>query len=78
MGSDRLSSPVEVVGAGPCGLAAAIALKQAGIAAVVFEQGCLVSSISQYPTYITFFSSADRIFIENGRDHGGLIAAALG
>lgn len=63
MGSDRPPSPVVVIGAGPCGLAAAIALKQAGIPAVVFEQGCLVSSISQYPTYITFFSSADKISI---------------
>lgn len=58
-----MTSPVCIVGAGPCGLAAAIALGQAGIPAVVFEQGCLVSSISQYPTYITFFSSADKISI---------------
>ena len=56
-------SPVVVIGAGPCGLAAAIALKQAGIPAVVFEQGCLVSSISQYPTFITFFSTAEKISI---------------
>lgn len=58
-----MSSPVVVIGAGPCGLAAAIALKQAGIPAVVFEQGCLVSSVSQYPTYITFFSTAEKISI---------------
>ena len=31
-------SPVVVIGAGPCGLAAAIALKQAEIPAIVFEQ----------------------------------------
>lgn len=59
----RQTTEVCIIGAGPCGLAAAIALKQAGIPAVVFEQGCLVSSISQYPTYITFFSSADKISI---------------
>ena len=59
----RQLAEVCIIGAGPCGLAAAIALKQAGIPAVVFEQGCLVSSISQYPTYITFFSSADKISI---------------
>ncbi len=56
-------SPVVVIGAGPCGLAAAIALKQAEIPAIVFEQGCLVSSISQYPTFITFFSTAEKISI---------------
>lgn len=58
-----MTSPVCIIGAGPCGLAAAIALKQAGISAVVFEQGCLVSSVSQYPTYITFFSTAEKISI---------------
>lgn len=56
-------STVCIIGAGPCGLAAAIALKQAGIPCVVFEQGCLVSSVSQYPTFITFFSTADKISI---------------
>jgi thioredoxin reductase (NADPH) len=55
--------PVCIIGAGPCGLAAAIALKQAGIPAVVTEQGCLVSSVAQYPTYITFFSTAEKISI---------------
>ena len=59
----RLTAPVAIIGAGPCGLAAAIALTQAGIPAVVFEQGCLVSSVSQYPTFITFFSTADKISI---------------
>jgi len=59
----RPPSAVVVIGAGPCGLAAAIALKQAGIPSVVFEQGCLVSSVSQYPTYITFFSTAEKISI---------------
>ena len=52
---------VAVVGAGPCGLAAAIALEQAGIHAVVFDKSCLVSTIASYPTYLTFFSSADRL-----------------
>lgn len=52
-----------VVGAGPCGLAAAVALEEAGIPSVVFDRSCVVSSIARYPTYLTFFSSPDRLEI---------------
>ena len=54
---------VAVVGAGPCGLAAAIAAQRAGLSAVVFDRGCLVNGIASYPTYMTFFSTAERIAI---------------
>ena len=52
-----------IVGAGPCGLAAAIAAKKAGLRAVVFDRGPIVNGITNYPTYMTFFSTADRISI---------------
>ena len=52
-----------VIGAGPCGLAVGIAAHQRGLSCTIFEQGCVVSSIAQYPTYITFFSTAERIAI---------------
>jgi thioredoxin reductase (NADPH) len=52
-----------VVGAGPCGLAAAIAAQRVGLSAVVFDRGCLVNGIAGYPTYMTFFSTAERIAI---------------
>jgi len=52
-----------VVGAGPCGLAAAVAARRAGLSAVVFDRGCLVNGIASYPTYMTFFSTAERIAI---------------
>lgn len=54
---------VAVVGAGPCGLAAAIACQRAGLRVVTFDRGCLVSGIHGYPTYMTFFSTAERIAI---------------
>jgi thioredoxin reductase (NADPH) len=52
---------VVVVGAGPCGLAAAISLKAAGLTVRVYDRDCVVSSITQYPTYATFFSTAERL-----------------
>jgi thioredoxin reductase (NADPH) len=55
--------PVVVIGAGPCGIAAAAALQQAGVRSIVFDRGCLVSSIAAYPLYMTFFSTAERIAI---------------
>ena len=56
-------SDVVIVGAGPCGLAAAIAIERAGWHALVIEASCVVSSIANYPTYLTFFSTAERIEI---------------
>jgi thioredoxin reductase (NADPH) len=52
-----------VIGAGPCGLAASIALQQAGLSNVIIERDCLVSGIASYPTDMTFFSTAEKIAI---------------
>ena len=52
---------VAIVGAGPCGLAAAISARRAGLDAVVFDAECVVSSITHYPTYATFFSTAEKL-----------------
>ena len=52
---------VAIVGAGPCGLAAAISAGAAGLDALVFDAHCVVSSITQYPTYATFFSTAEKL-----------------
>jgi thioredoxin reductase (NADPH) len=50
-----------IVGAGPCGLAVAVAAQAAGVSAVTFDRGCLVSGIAQYPPYMQFFSTAERL-----------------
>jgi len=52
-----------VIGAGPCGLAAGVAAKRAGLRASVFDKGAIVSSLLKYPLYITFFSTAERLEI---------------
>jgi len=52
---------VVIVGAGPCGLAAAISVRRAGLDALVFDAECVVSSITHYPTYASFFSTAEKL-----------------
>jgi thioredoxin reductase (NADPH) len=59
--TDRLD--VAIVGAGPCGLAAAIAMKRVGLSAAVFDRSCVVSGIAGYPTYLTFFSTVEKLAI---------------
>lgn len=54
---------VVIVGAGPCGLAAAITAMRAGLRVQVFDKGPVVSTIVAYPTYATFFSTAEKLSI---------------
>lgn len=60
-----MSEPFDlaVVGAGPCGIAAGIAAHRADLSCILFDKRCVVSSISGYPTWMTFFSTADRLEI---------------
>ena len=52
-----------IVGAGPVGLAAAIEAKRLGLEYVVLEKGCIANAIFGYPTYMTFFTTAERLEI---------------
>jgi thioredoxin reductase (NADPH) len=58
-----VTTDVLIVGAGPCGLAAAISAMRAGLRVEVLDAGCIVSTITQYPTYVTFFSTAEKLGI---------------
>ncbi|MEI4830459.1 YpdA family putative bacillithiol disulfide reductase [Bacillus sp. FJAT-53711] len=52
-----------IIGGGPCGLAAAIALQNVGINPLVIEKGNIVNAIYNYPTHQTFFSSSEKLEI---------------
>ncbi|MCY4572549.1 MAG: YpdA family putative bacillithiol disulfide reductase [Gemmatimonadetes bacterium] len=52
-----------IVGAGPCGLAAAVAAKERRLSYAVFDRGCITESLTHYPYYMTFFSTAERLEI---------------
>lgn len=52
-----------VIGSGPVGLEAAIRAKRAGLDYLVVDQGPVVAAIDRYPTYMTFFTTAERLEI---------------
>ncbi|MBT8398286.1 MAG: YpdA family putative bacillithiol disulfide reductase [Gemmatimonadetes bacterium] len=54
---------IAVVGAGPCGIAVGAAAKKANMSALLFDKGCVGASIVNYPYYMRFFSTADRLEI---------------
>ena len=52
-----------IVGAGPTGLATAIECQRAGLSIVVIEKGCLVNSLTNYPTDMVFFTTPELLEI---------------
>jgi len=54
---------VLIIGAGPSGLATAIAAKQRGLDYVVVEKGILVNSIFQFPQHMVFFTTPELLEI---------------
>jgi len=54
---------VVIVGAGPAGLAAAIAAKRRGISTAVLEKGALVNSLLHFPTEMVFFTTPELLEI---------------
>lgn len=52
-----------IVGAGPIGLACAIEASKNNLTSLIIEKGCLVNSIYNYPTNMTFFSTSERLEI---------------
>lgn len=54
---------VIIIGGGPCGLSAGVECQEAGLNPLIIEKGCLVNSIYQYPTYLTFFSTPELLEI---------------
>jgi thioredoxin reductase (NADPH) len=52
-----------VIGAGPTGLACGIELKRRGLNAMVIDKGCVVNSLYNYPTHMTFFTTPELLEI---------------
>jgi len=54
---------VLIVGAGPIGMACGIEAKQAGLSYVIVDKGALVNSLYNYPVFMTFFSTSQKLEI---------------
>ena len=54
---------IVIIGAGPAGLAAAIAATRAGLRVAVIEKGALVNSLLHYPTDMVFFTTPELLEI---------------
>jgi thioredoxin reductase (NADPH) len=64
----RIFIPMEtydilIIGAGPIGLACGLAAKKAGLNYLIIEKGCLTNSLYNYPLYMTFFSTSEKLEI---------------
>ena len=56
---------VVIIGGGPIGLACGIACQNANLEYIILEKGCLVNSLYHYPTTMTFFSTSERLELNN-------------
>jgi len=54
-----------IIGGGPIGIACALEAKKHGLNYVILEKGCLVNSIYYYPTNMTFFSTSEKLELDN-------------
>lgn len=56
---------VVIIGGGPIGLACGIEAQKKGLSYVILEKGCLVNSLYYYPSNMTFFSTSERLELDN-------------
>src|ERR1700712_947853 len=50
-----------IIGGGPIGIACALEAKKAGLSFLIIAKGCLVNSLYNYPSTMTFFSTSEKL-----------------
>jgi thioredoxin reductase (NADPH) len=54
-----------IIGGGPIGIACGLAAQKAGLSFQIVEKGCLVNSLYNYPSTMTFFSTSEKLEVDN-------------
>ena len=62
---EDLDLDVLIIGAGPIGIACALESKKRNLNYVVLEKGALTNSLFNYPLNMTFFSTSEKLEIDN-------------
>lgn len=52
-----------IIGGGPIGITCGLAAQKAGLSFQIVEKGCLVNSLYNYPSTMTFFSTSEKLEI---------------
>ncbi|OMP30361.1 YpdA family putative bacillithiol disulfide reductase [Mangrovimonas sp. DI 80] len=61
----KIEKDIIIIGAGPIGIACALECKQRGFDYVILEKGTLTNSLFNYPLNMTFFSTSERLEIND-------------
>ncbi|MCJ7758879.1 MAG: YpdA family putative bacillithiol disulfide reductase, partial [Gillisia sp.] len=54
-----------IIGGGPIGIACALEAEKSNLSYLILEKGCLVNSLYHYPSNMTFFSTSDKLELDN-------------
>lgn len=60
---DQNHYDIIIIGAGPIGMACAIEAKKENLSYLIIEKGALVNSLFNYPVFMTFFSTSQKLEI---------------
>ena len=61
----KFNFDIIIIGAGPIGIACALEAKKYGLSYLILEKGCLVNSLYHYPTNMSFFSTSEKLELDN-------------
>lgn len=54
-----------IIGGGPIGIACGLEAQKHNLSYLIIEKGCLVNSLYNYPTNMTFFSTSEKLELDN-------------
>lgn len=54
-----------IIGGGPIGIACGLEAEKHNLSYLILEKGCLVNSLYHYPTKMTFFSTSEKLELDN-------------